>query len=230
MLIKEGVYSINGEPASREGVEKFFASLLKNTGTEYIISEYLQSHNDLKKIYPEPPSVLRIDIIRELNGEAQVMFADILFPTSKSGVTTNAASNSVGCLVDFQTGSFYNPDMVMDGKIIQISRHPDTNVLLEGVLPNWPLICGKIPDICNSIPQLRLMGFDIIITNDGFKIVEINSLPGLSYMQGYFPVFKQENARAFFTRRLDEKKSRRWVEPEIARDLRFPSQKVKTNL
>ena len=90
--------------------------------------------------------------------------------------------------------------------MIQISRHPDTNVLLEGVLPNWPLLSGKILEICNFIPQLRLMGFDIIITNDGFKIIEINSLPGLSYMQGYFPVFKQEHAGAFFTRRLEEKK------------------------
>ena len=64
---EQGVYSINAEPASREAVEEFIASLLKNAGTEYIITEYLQSHNDLKKICPQPASVLRIDLIRELN-------------------------------------------------------------------------------------------------------------------------------------------------------------------
>ncbi len=134
---EQGEYSINGEPATREGVEELLASLLRSTETEYIISEYLQSHNELQKICPQTASVLRIDLIRELNADAKVMFADILFPTCKSGMTTNAASNSVGCLVDFQTGRFYNPDMLVDGKLIQISRHPDTDVLLEGVLPNW---------------------------------------------------------------------------------------------
>ena len=47
-----------------------------------------------------------------------------------------------------------------------------------------PLRIDKIVEICNFIPQVRYMGFDIIITNDGFKIIEINSFP-IFYSEQY---------------------------------------------
>jgi len=44
------------------------------------------------------------------------------------------------------------------------------------------------------------MGFDIIATEDGFKILEINSHEGIEFNQYYFPYMKHESTRSFFNR------------------------------
>ena len=52
--------------------------------------------------------------------------------------------------------------------------HPDTGTLLEGVLPNWDHIKDGVLKVSKQIPQLEYLGFDIAITKNGFKILEIN--------------------------------------------------------
>ena len=55
-----------------------------------------------------------------------------------------------------------------------MDHHPDTGTLLEGYLPNWETVKKGVYDISMMIPQLEYLGFDIAITEDGFKILEIN--------------------------------------------------------
>jgi hypothetical protein len=198
-------YYINNILSTGDEMDEFIGFLLENQKDEYLITEYVQAHRDFERIFNEIPSTVRIMVIREKNQSPRILFANIFFAEKKTGIVNNSGLGGVLCLVDIDSGLYSDGKTYMDGKYIDCKYHPDTNVLLEGVLPNWPLICGKIQEICKYIPQLRLMGFDIIITNDGFKILEINSHPGLSYMQSYFPVFKTENAREFFTWRLKEK-------------------------
>ena len=47
-------------------------------------------------------------------------------------------------------------------------------VEIEGVVPNWELMKKGVIDICRFMPELEYLGFDIAITDDGFKIIEIN--------------------------------------------------------
>ena len=75
------------------------------------------------------------------------------------------------------------------------------------MLPNWSLVREKVMEIYCFIPQVRYMGFDLIVTDDGFKIIEINSHPGLFFMQSYFPALKDEPSKGFFTQLLAEKRA-----------------------
>jgi len=200
------VYSINNEPCAEEHVHGFLDGLLKGRGAEYIITEYIQGHADLCKIWPEAPSAVRIVTARQSNQAPRLIYASILIPNRKARLTTNLTRYSVACLIDIDTGRMYNGAVLVDGVLVPCSHHPDSHVLLEGVLPNWPLIHDKILEICSYIPQVRYMGFDLIVTDDGFKIIEINSHHGLSLMQSYFPALKNEPSQGFFTRLLEEKR------------------------
>ena len=95
-------YAINNKPSSEEQVLGFLDGLLRSRGAEYIITEYLYGHADLLKIWPEAPGVVRIVIARLANRDSLILFADIHFPTRKSGVTTNLARYWVGCLIDIR--------------------------------------------------------------------------------------------------------------------------------
>ena len=59
---------------------------------------------------------------------------------------------------------------------------------------------SQIEDVCQQIASLDYLGLDIIITEDGMKICEINSHPGIDEDQILdHPIFYQdENAVKFF--------------------------------
>ena len=63
--------------------------------------------------------------------------------------------------------------------ITKVVTHPDTKEKIDGILPNWELVKQKITEIEKYIPGLRWAGYDIAVTQDGFKIIEINSHQGL---------------------------------------------------
>lgn len=75
--------------------------------------------------------------------------------------------------------------------------HPDTGVRIEGIVPNWELMKKGITDICRFMPELEYLGFDIAITDDGFKIIEINIHQDLHKVAEHSEEFK-----AFFRAKL----------------------------
>ena len=84
-----------------------------------------------------------------------------------------------------------------------IDRHPDTGVVWKDLqMPNWPLVREKIDAICRQVASLDYIGLDIIITEDGMKLCEINSHPALDYAQLMSgPALKKEAVRRFFERK-----------------------------
>lgn len=199
-------FSINNQPSSQAEVEGLVGTWLKKGKEEYIITEYLQPHPELRKYYPDAPPSLRLIVIREKGQAARIFYGGVSFVTSRTGVLTNQEVGWVACTVDLASGALTRGKTEQNGRIVPCTHHPDTGVPLEGVLPHWEMIAGKISEICGYVPQLRYMGFDIIITGQGFKIIEINSHSYMPYIQLVYPLLKVEPARDFFTRLLEEKK------------------------
>jgi len=198
-------YFVNNLPSNEEEVQELIGTWLEKNKEEYLITEYIFEHREMQKIYKEAPGTLRILVTRERLQSPGILFAKHFFPTRKTGLTTNG--KTVACNVDICTGCFSDGITFVDSRVIDCKYHPDTNVLLEGTLPNWGLISEKIVEICKSIPQVRYMGFDMIITNDGFKIIEINSFPGIGVNQHYCPHLKEDTSKYFYNNLFKEKKA-----------------------
>ncbi len=79
-------------------------------------------------------------------------------------------------------------------------EHPDTHIKWKGfVLPIWGYVREKILTVCKHVSSLDYLGFDIIITQDGMKICEINSHPALDAVQLMGnPALSTSEARRFF--------------------------------
>jgi hypothetical protein len=199
LSFEKGIFKINTKEASLKEVKELIKKL-----NGYLISEYVIAHKVIRRVYDVTPNTLRVLMLRDKNKEPKITGSFMRFGTNKSGLLEIATAGTIFTGVNLITGDLYSPMRLVNNKIESLKYHPDTNEKLEISLPNWGIIKEKIYEISNYIPQLSYLGFDIIITDDGFKIVEINSLSALYFLPYYYPFFEDQYSKDFFKRKFNE--------------------------
>ncbi len=183
---------------------------IRDSMRNYIITEYCHQHSELAKVWPDSECTLRVIMVKDpketlyspATWSCAVSYAR--FGTSINGGASNLSSGGVGVGFDFETGK-YNDFCIRykryckDGKWL-LEKHPDTEVEWKtSGLPNWEFVRNKIDAICQQISSLDYLGLDIIITEDGMKLCEINSHPAIDYEQIMCgPTLSREKIYKFF--------------------------------
>lgn len=94
-----------------------------------------------------------------------------------SDVDNAGGGGNVDCAINIDTGECYNAlqfNSYTDVK--KIDRHPDSNEMINGVLiENWTEIKKSLCNYQSRIPQLKAIGWDVALTDDGPVIIEINN-------------------------------------------------------
>lgn len=183
---------------------------IRDSMRNYIITEYACQHEELATIWPNSECTLRVimtrdpkeDLFAKTTWSCAVSYAR--FGTSISGGASNLSSGGVGVGFDFDTGKYKDFSIrykrfCNDGNWL-IDCHPDTKAEWRALsLPNWEYVKSKINDICQHISSLEYLGLDIIITDKGMKLCEINSHPAIDYEQIMCgPVLSNEKIKSFF--------------------------------
>ena len=182
-------FFINDKAVTRNEIEKFIRSLDKY----YLVTEYVNMHKRLKEIYPNVASTIRIMVINRNGNNPIIENAYFRIGTSRTGQTDNIAAGGVFAHIDEKSGSFSNAKIINNHIISNCERHPDTDVKIEGKIPFWENICEKIVEISLYIFPLEYLGFDVVVTNDGFKILEINTHQDLHRYPDY-----QDSIKSYF--------------------------------
>ena len=203
-LRDDGIYE-NNKPINMERFEE-----IRDTMRNYIVTEYCHQHHELEKVWPDSECTLRVIMCKNYTEDKYALttwscaVSYARFGTSINGGASNLSSGGVGVGFDFETGKYKDfciryKRFTPDGKWM-LDRHPDTGVVWKNnALPNWSLVRNKINALCQHVSSLDYMGLDIIITEDGMKLCEINSHPAIDYEQVMCgPVLKNEKVRAFF--------------------------------
>lgn len=203
-LVGDTIYE-NNKPIEMARYNEIIANM-KN----YIVTEYVKQHEDLAKIWGDSECTLRVIMIKDSDENiynkskwsCSVSYAR--FGSSVSGGASNLSSGGIGIGFDFETGKFNEfsiryKKFCEDGNTI-LYQHPDTKVTWKGEkLPNWEYVKGMLEKICEHISSLSYLGFDIIITDTGMKLCEINTHPACDYEQVMCgPVLSKEKAKKFF--------------------------------
>ena len=163
-------FFVNEKESSADRIKE----LISSQKSSYVITEYIEMHRDLKKIYPGSVNTIRMMVINKTCFEPKIVQTYMRIGSSKTGVTDNIAYGGLAAYVDKDSGYYDRAALLSDHRYISMDHHPDTGTLLEGYLPNWETVKKGVYDISMMIPQLEYLGFDIAITEDGFKILEIN--------------------------------------------------------
>lgn len=173
--------------------EAEFQERIKNLGNN-IVTEYANNHSELKKIWSKSECTLRIVMIKlpktdpYLKAKWKCIVSYARFGTSLSGGTSNLSSGGVGIGFDFQNGrlkpfGIRKQEFCPDGQW-KYSEHPDTHIIWKDTcLPNWDYVRDTLYKVCDHYSSLSHLGFDVIITEKGFVLCEINSKPGMDYEQ-----------------------------------------------
>ena len=176
----------------------------------YIVTEYCYQHSELTEIWADSECTLRVIMAKKpkknFYDEAEwfCIVSYARFGTAVSGGASNRSAGGVSVGFDFQTGKYNDvclrtKSFCPDGQW-KLTSHPDTGATWHGkALPNWEYVRNMIYRICQHISSLDYLGFDIIITNDGMKLCEINSHPAIDDEQIMcWPTLSKEDACNFF--------------------------------
>ena len=206
-LIDDNMYE-NNKPIDNDRFNEILSNLRNN-----IVTEYVHQHDELTKIWDKSECTLRVIMFKEPseNIYEQSKWSCIVsyarFGTAISGGASNLSSGGIGIGFDFETGKFNDfairyKKFCKDGNTT-LYEHPDTKyVWKDKCLPNWKYVREMLDRICNHVSSLSYLGFDVIITNDGMKLCEINTHPACDYEQVMCgPVLAKENAEKFFRKK-----------------------------
>lgn len=170
---EDGGYTLNGEPATGDEV----LAIISDPQNRYLITEFIVMHPELARIYPQSVNTVRVTVFKKDGVTPEIGNAYLRVGSSASGFVDNTAAGGLLVEVDIESGRYGNAQTLDGGRVVPCPRHPDTDVLMEGVLPNWESAKAKVLEMAASIPQLEYLGFDLALTEDSFKLPEINRFP-----------------------------------------------------
>ncbi len=167
---KDNKFYINNVLNDENKLYSFFQELKG----DYLISEYVIPHEQIKKIYDKSVSTIRMMVINTNGDNPAIMSAYMRIGNDSSGEVDNIANGGFSVMLDYKTGKIIKAEKIIDHVYYPIDNHPDTKEEIKGFIPYWDTICNSIKDICRYISVIEYMGFDIVVTQDSFKILEIN--------------------------------------------------------
>ena len=204
--LRDGQMYENNKPIDMERYNVILQHLQNN-----IITEYCYQHHELAEIWPKSECTLRIIMAKSPRAEHHEVpqwFCNVSyarFGTAISGGASNRSAGGISIGFDFETGKYNDVCLrtkrfCEDGKWRLPCVHPDTGATFEGKgLPNWDYTKDMIMRICQHVSSLDYLGLDIIITEDGMKLCEINSHPAMDDEQVMcWPGLSKKEARDFF--------------------------------
>lgn len=186
-------YYVDGKACNANAL----AALLESLHDEYIVTEFVIMHPFLSSLYDEVVSTVRIMAIRTEEGFG-LYDAFLRIGTSSTGNTDNLATGGVVAKVDLETGELFDPERLSNHKFMPCPHHPDTGTEIAGIIPFWDEIKRQVECMSTYLFPLEFFGFDVAVTAEGFKILEINVHQDLHRYVNY-----PESVKSYLSGKLD---------------------------
>lgn len=164
-----------------EDIKKLYNTLVDNNET--LIEECIVQHKSINKLYPKSVNTLRLFTFFD-GKEAHVI--NQVFKIGNGGVTDNFSSGSMYTFVD-ENGKIIVPAIDQNDNVFL--KHPITNEPILGYeIPDFTKACEMVCEAAKKIAQIKYIGWDVAISQNGPAIIEGNSFPGVFQIK---PSFKK---------------------------------------
>ena len=186
-------YFVNKEKINSSNLFDIFLS--KNN---YACYEYIEQHEKLALIFPEAINTVRLTTFN-LNGK--ILIIGILRIGNNNSIPfDNFSQGGMVSLIDHDTGVLSSAiSKGLNGNPFYHSSHPDTNIKIKGeVLPFWNEIVAEMTSFLIKFPFFEYVGWDILISNDSFYVIEGNHNPDLDLVQVHYPYLLNNEIKQFF--------------------------------
>jgi len=203
----KGVYIIKKENGDRFLINKtttyntrelleFFTTL-----NNYIFTEFIEPSDFSKSLNATSVNTMRIvTLIDPITNKAFIARAVQRIGVAASAPQDNFTKGGLSAAIDLETGQL--SDCTRHPKTKEhkrYSHHPDTNIKIEGItIPDWKSIATQIVNAANSLPMLKVIGWDFVISNNGLVAIEGNHHPDPDVLQGHEPLLTDERINTFY--------------------------------
>lgn len=139
-------------------------------------------------------NTIRTHTILDSNGKAHVVKA-ILRAGVGSSVVDNYCQGGVIYEVDLKTGIVCTCGQSKNNSKNYI--HPGTDMIMLGYrIPNWDMVIEESQRAAECLPQIRIIGWDVAITETGVELIEGNHNPDYELFEflgstGYYQKIKE---------------------------------------
>ncbi|MCI6496667.1 MAG: hypothetical protein MSA01_06400 [Anaeromassilibacillus sp.] len=164
---------------SVEELYKYVTNKEKNFG---VIEEVIVQHPDAARIYPPSLNCLRIVTLVKDN-VPHLVYA--VFKTGNNGnVVDNLESGGLAAKFDMEKGEICGQGHMSSMEKYDV--HPYTGIPFKGYkLPYLKEIKEMVFKAALVVPEIKYVGWDVCITENGPAIIEGNDYPGYDFPQYY---------------------------------------------
>lgn len=168
----------------------------------YVAMEYVRAHHDISAIFSDTPNTVRLQVTRPPGERPEITSAFIRFGSVASGVRESPTVGGFVARVDIETGRIGDTFSLHAGRRVLVQSHPDSTRSFHIALPHWEVVKKTILEMSEYIPQVEFAGYDAVITETSFKILEINSLSTPGWFQYFYPPFDSSVSAKYFGSKL----------------------------
>lgn len=195
---KNQIY-MNGEVIDKTNLKQYIMD-----SENYFLSEYIQQSHFSNNLFAKSLNTIRLlTMIDPKSKKAFVAASSQRVGTNESMPTDNFRRKGLSVAIDMESGSLGKATRLgRNGQLEWYENHPDTQIQLTGQqIPNWSKLKEKIEDVADFIYEkkgIKYVGWDLVITEDGYEVLEGNSWPGVTLHQVHKGLLKDNRVREFY--------------------------------
>jgi hypothetical protein len=167
----------------------------------YIVCEFVEQHPYASRIFSKSVNTIRVLTMWDIDEHRPFIAAAVhRFGRNSTAPVDNWTRGGLSCRVDLSTGTLSKGvSYPKESKLIWHEVHPDTKEPLEHVsVPMWEQVKEEVLKMARSVPFLPYLGWDIVVTAQGMKVLEGNNYSDLNLIQVHGPLLNDERVRKFY--------------------------------
>lgn len=166
------------------GIDKYKAAdiLVDNAfitrlgGVNIILEEVAVNAEEIRQFSPSSLNTFRFVTCIDRSGVPHIIATAFRMGNGKSH-TDNIVTGGIACYVDSDTGIVVTDGLNVEGKFF--SEHPYSKITFKGFqIPKWEEAKKLVLGLAMEVPEARFVGWDVVLTEKGFDILEGNIPPG----------------------------------------------------
>ncbi|MCM1370462.1 MAG: hypothetical protein NC181_01030 [Clostridium sp.] len=170
------------------GVKKVTTTTIKNVDEYYnylknnncFIEELVYQHKKMSKLCKESINTIRIMTFND-NGTPIILWAGLRIGNGENPVD-NFHAGGMGSPIDLETGKLCGNAINKD--LDEFTNHPKSGLKFIGFqIPYFEETKNLVKEACLESDKIKVVGWDVAITQDGPIIIEGNRRPGFDLVQ-----------------------------------------------
>src|SRR5699024_10374507 len=168
----------------------------------YLISDLTKQAHYSENIFPDSTNTIRLLVMQDPDNKFEPFIASAVhrFGTESTIPADNWSKGGLSSLIDLEQGTLgpgVSHPKNTNGILKFVNKHPDTGEMITNIrVPHWEKLTREILNITREL-NIKYIGWDILVTNDGYSIIEGNCNSDLDLLQVHSPLLKNRRVKRF---------------------------------